>query len=314
MPDTLSLELPVGFSYAQKEQEIRLREALSYLSPKSTPKCTKPEYKRPNLASRNIVIKMASMTLLLGVARLGLIAFVLSVGLLIVLLTALLPFRIRGHRPPALVVQNLACIFNIIFNVRVRCTDVAKLRQHSGFIFPNHVSYLEPVALFSLMPMRFLGAIEVRQRPLVGQLAAAVGTVFVKREDRRSRDAARAMIIAAMQAEPDPSLVLFPEGKLGPGDRLNPFRYGAFEMATSNAISFMPVAIRYDRTDVIVWYGGSGESLLSALWRLATFPGPVHVEVVPLDAVTPTVQDDAKLHAESTERSVAHALGFVDSL
>ena len=250
------------------------------------------------------------MSQLLGAARVIIIIAVIIIGLLLVLLANLLPIRWRGSRLSAWMVTGMARVFAIVFNVRYRCAQPWKLQQHRGFIFSNHVSYLEPIMLFCLMPVRFLAAIEVQKRPVVGQLAAAVGTIFVERTKRESRQDARYAIANALQREPHPPLALFPEGKLGPGIKLNPFRYGAFEIAIENSIAYLPCAIRYTHLDVVVWYGGSGESLMAALWRLAVFRGPVHAEIIPLEPIQPTAQDKPDQLAKAAEQMIGRELGF----
>ena len=250
------------------------------------------------------------MNQLLGITRVFLILVIISAGLVLILLANLLHIRYRGSRLSAWIATGLARLFAVVFNIRYHCPHPQKLQRHQGFIFSNHISYLEPIVLFCLMPVRFLAAIEVQKRPLVGQLAEGVSTIFVERSQRQSRQEARQAIAHALQREPQPPLVLFPEGKLGPGIRLNPFRYGAFEIAATNRIAYLPCAIRYTNIDVVVWYGGSGESLMAALWRLAVFPGPIYAEIIPLEVVQPTTQDDPAQLAKAAEQMIAAELGF----
>ncbi|MBV7331386.1 1-acyl-sn-glycerol-3-phosphate acyltransferase [Chloroflexi bacterium TSY] len=254
------------------------------------------------------------MTILLGIVRTLLVLAVIIGGLLIVLLTNLFPLRFRGCRLPIWVVVIMTRLFNRICNIHIYCRKPERLSQHSGLIFANHVSYLEPIILFSMTPVRFLAAIEVQTKPGVGALASSLDTVYVKREDRESRDKARTQIASALAQRPYPPLVLFPEGRLGPGDQLNPFRYGAFAIAVEKEIPFLPCAIRYSRPDLAVWYGGSGEMLVSAFWRLARFPGPFQVEVIPLETVQPTRNDIPDVLAPVMQKALSKALGFEKAL
>lgn len=252
------------------------------------------------------------MNWLLGAFRLVTIVLVAAVGLAVVLLAGMLPIRYRDSLLSAWVCTGLARCFNILFNVQYTCEGAEKLRHHRGFIFPNHVSYMEPILLFSICPQRFLAAIEVKRRPIVGELATAAGTVYVERERRASRLEARDAIVHALLEEPGAALVLFPEGKLGPGDALFPFRYGAFKMATQNSIPFVPCAIHYERPDIVVWHGGRGESMLTALWRLACFPGPTRAHITFFDVVQPGPDDYAAQLARITEFTLARELGFIE--
>lgn len=250
------------------------------------------------------------MNWLLGAFRFVAVFLVAVVGLVVVLFVGMFPFRLRDSLLSAWICTGLARCFNVLFNVEYTCDGAEKLRNHRGFIFPNHVSYMEPILLFSICPQRFLAAIEVKHRPIVGQLASAAGTVYVERERRASRLQARDAIVNALLYQPGAALVLFPEGKLGPGNRLIPFRYGAFKMATQNSIPYMPCAIHYERPDIVVWRGGRGESMLTALWRLACFPGPTRAHITFFDVVQPGPEDYAAQLARVTEYAVARELGF----
>ncbi|MCA9901510.1 MAG: 1-acyl-sn-glycerol-3-phosphate acyltransferase, partial [Anaerolineales bacterium] len=114
-----------------------------------------------------------------------------------------------------------------ILNVRVNCEEKEKIVGFDGFFFPNHVSYLEVLALYGVMPTRFLAKAEIKGWPVVGPIATAVGCVYVQRGDKESRQEARQ---ALTQVETFPPITIFPEGKRGPGHELLPFRYGAFEI------------------------------------------------------------------------------------
>lgn len=254
------------------------------------------------------------MTILLGITRTLLVAAVIIAGLPIVLLTNLISFRIRGCRIPTWIVVTMTRLFNRICNVHVYCRNPERLYQHNGLIFANHVSYLEPILLFSVTPVRFLAAVEVRSKPGIGTLASSLDTVYVKREDRESRGKARIQIANALAQRPYPPLVLFPEGRLGPGDQLNPFRYGAFAIAVEKEIPFLPCAIRYSRLDLAVWYGGSGEMMVSAFWRLARFPGPFKVELIPLEPIKPAHDDAPVMLASATQDALSMALGFEEAV
>jgi 1-acyl-sn-glycerol-3-phosphate acyltransferase len=171
--------------------------------------------------------------------------------------------------------------------VRVDCPDPKRLRQHRGFVFPNHVSYLDILVLVSVAPVRFLAKEEVRSMPVVGQAAAAIGCVFVKRENKKSRAEARQ---ALAQVETFPPVVLFPEGKRNPGDHLLPFRYGAFEIVTQGSVPFLTCAIIHDPLEIAIWH--RGESIVKAVLRLAAHDKPIHTRLVPLAYSEPSGEDD----------------------
>ncbi len=249
-----------------------------------------------------------------AVVRLMLLALVVVFGAAAMLIAVLLPVRIGGVTPPLWLGRGLASLLCAVLGVQVRCAEPERLRAMRGLVFPNHSSLLDAPALLVVMPARFLAAAEVQDYPLIGALIRAMGTVFVARGDRSSRRQARNAILNALQAAPFPPLVLFPEGRLGPGDRLFPFRHGAFEIAVEQGIPFVPCALRYRPRDVAVWHGGRGEPLGAAVWKLACSPQPVIVEVLPMAVVTPRPEDDPALLADAARTAVAEALGIDPNL
>ena len=55
-------------------------------------------------------------------------------------------------------------LFSIrLFNIHVTCAEAEKIRQHQGFIFPNHSSPLDIFLLVDILPTRFLAKAEVKQ-------------------------------------------------------------------------------------------------------------------------------------------------------
>lgn len=250
------------------------------------------------------------MTTIVAIMRMILAALTVTTGAGVILLGGLTPLRVRGVRLAGWVVLGISHLVCRIFQVRVVCKEPAALRGHIGFVFPNHLSLLDPLVLLSLWPMRFVAATEVMRYPVVGWITKSIGTVFVARQDRDARKQARGEIVAAIEQEPQPPIVLFPEGRLGPGRQLYPFRYGAFAVAVSKGISYIPCGLRYHPLDVVIWHGGRGEKLWNALWRLALHPGPVLAEVIPLAPVFPKPGDDPAQLAMKALTDIASALAL----
>lgn len=254
------------------------------------------------------------MNPLLGLFRLSLTMLLIFSTMIPVMLVGLLPFRARRAKWSSWIVTLLCRIFMRINNIRWRCTDSRLLGTHHGLVFTNHSTYLDPVVLMAVRPMRFLAAAEVSRRPFINWFANAVDTVYVDRSNRTSRRAARSSISAALHKDPFPPVVIFPEGKLGPGDYLYPMRHGAFETAIQSNVPFLPCAIYYNYPEVSTWYGGlRNESLLHAVWRMMCEPRRLEIELIPLRPVTTRPDDNAILLAETTQRQIELALGFPPS-
>ncbi|MCA9937577.1 MAG: 1-acyl-sn-glycerol-3-phosphate acyltransferase [Anaerolineales bacterium] len=239
-----------------------------------------------------------------AIFRIATTSLALALGTFIILLTGWIPVRVRRIRFAAWNMRWMARAFLRIFDVRLEPPPPETFTEHEGFIFPNHLSYVDIVLLVSIMPMRFLAKESVRTWPFIGWMARAVGTVFVNRGDKASRHQAREQLA---HVERYPPIVVFPEGRIGPGGVLLPFRHGAFEIAAQNSTPFLPCAIIYDREALVQW---GDETLWAAVWRLAGRSGPVQARLMPLPVVHPTPEANTQQLALQTHEAIARALAY----
>jgi 1-acyl-sn-glycerol-3-phosphate acyltransferase len=249
---------------------------------------------------------------ILGAVRITGALIVMLLGAVLIFFTTIIPFKVRGARASLWVVVYCARLFNLMYNVRVNCNSVGSLRGHEGFIFMNHLSFLEPLAVLSLTPVRFLAAAEVRRRPVSGWMAEQIGTVFVKRDDKESRAAARDSIAKVIKHGQYPPVVVFPEGRLGMGDRVNPFFPGIFDTARQHNVPYLLCAVQFNRPEVAIWRGAMGEQLGAAVWRLAKSRGRIYVDIFPVGRIEPTADDDPKQLARNARLAIAQKLDLLE--
>lgn len=247
-------------------------------------------------------------------ARAALRHLVVSLLLLLTVLAvagaSLLPGRIRRCRPALWLVVGYVRLALAVYGVKIICPERAIIRHHEGLVFINHLSHLDAMAWLSLGPARSLAAVELRRYPLVGRLADAVGTVYVNRSDQASRRQARNAVAAAVRHEPYPALVIAPEGKLGPGDRLLPFRHGAFAIAVEQRIPVLLCTLHYTPLEVAIWHGGQGETMQQAFWRLGQLSEPMQVEINIVERLHPQPGDDPAALAEHAQQVMSRVLGL----
>jgi lyso-ornithine lipid O-acyltransferase len=187
---------------------------------------------------------------------------------------------------PLLPVQWLACRFHwkmrrhlpVFFHrIALKFMDVRvhvkgqPTRERPALILSNHVSWIDIIALSTLMPMSFVAKAEIATWPIFGTLARLQRSVFVDRQKRG--DTARVNAeIAERLAEGDP-IVLFAESTTSDGNRILPFRsalVGAAHQAltagaSDDCVWLQPVALAYNGADGlptgrtgrarIGWYG-----------------------------------------------------------
>jgi 1-acyl-sn-glycerol-3-phosphate acyltransferase len=134
----------------------------------------------------------------------------------------------------------------------VRIITYGRIPQHSPLLYvSNHKSYIEGISILACTPVTFLGKEEVRHWPIIGQGAAAIGTVFVKRDDKGSRkNAAKGVKERLLEGK---SVLVFPEGTTFAGKTVQKFFPGSFYVAAETGISIVPVAVRFqDDSDSFV--------------------------------------------------------------
>jgi 1-acyl-sn-glycerol-3-phosphate acyltransferase len=182
----------------------------------------------------------------------------------------------------------------------------------------NHVSYLDIVALGSLIEGSFVAKREVARWPLFGLLAKLQRTVFVDR--RRQRTAEGRNDIAERLARGG-HLILFPEGTSSDGSRALPFKSAMFAAveaagdAVAEGLTVQPVSIAYTRLDgmplgrglkpYFAWYGDM--ELAPHLWDMLGL-GRVTVEIRFHDELNRSDFRDRKSLAKRCHRAVAEGL------
>jgi 1-acyl-sn-glycerol-3-phosphate acyltransferase len=198
-----------------------------------------------------------------------------------------------------------------LHGVRVRTSG--PLPVGPVIVAANHVSYLDPLVVSSVLPCVSIAKGETADWPLIGRGLRALGVVFVRRGDAHNGAVA---LRCAWRALRDGAPVLnFPEGTTCDGSDVGSFRRGCFGLARLAGVPVVPARIVYEDARV-PWYGG--ETFLPHYWRLARAPGVVArisfgEQLMPGSAGDP---DAAASHRDAAlahrARAVVAALGAVD--
>lgn len=237
-----------------------------------------------------------------GVFRALLFVSLILSGCVGVLLVGWIPYRYKGIGPGPWIVHAIAAIYAFALRLDIQVNRPDSLRDHAGFLFPNHTTYLDILVLIGTVPVRFVAKAEIRRWPLIGWLAANIGCVFVQRDNRDSRQATRA---ALAEIDRRPPVVLFPEGRTAPVGQLLPFRQGAFEIAQAHQVAFLPVAIMYSDHRIIDW---KTRSVTKAWWEMLSRPGQITVKLHVGEPITPRSTDDPQSLTAITRREMLDIL------
>ena len=130
-------------------------------------------------------------------------------------------------------------------------------------LISNHPSAFEDVGIPSLFDVYPLAKEGVRHWFIVGKINQAAGTMFVKRDDKDSRNAAFDSLKKRLDSKKN--VVLFPEGGCK-GRRIHSrFEYGAFDLSLKTDIPIIPVFIHYEAQETFEWR--APQTLLDKMWH-----------------------------------------------
>jgi 1-acyl-sn-glycerol-3-phosphate acyltransferase len=180
---------------------------------------------------------------------------------------------------------------------------------HRGaLVVDNHVSWLDIVAVNGVRPMRSVAKREIASWPLVGTLAARIGTVYLDRERLRALPDTVAELSAALRGG---SLVnACPEGTTWCGLGLGAFRPALFQAAIDGGVPVRPLAVRYRLTGgtPTTWPAFVGdETLVESVRRTARLRGLV-VEVRVLPEIAPGRAANRRELASLAESAIRQSL------
>ena len=191
------------------------------------------------------------------------------------------------------------------FGVRARVHG-ASTGSHT-LLLPNHVSWLDILILGGATGCAFVSKDQLGHG-FVHWLADQNGTIYVRRN--HVKGAKEQAIALAKALEGEQSVALFPEGTVGPGGHLLPFRSTLLEAANYAAkdVAIRPVALDYGAiAPSIAWYQ---EPVMDNIRRVLGRKGPLTVDVYllpPLDR-----GGDRKQLTAAARAAIAARLGFAD--
>jgi 1-acyl-sn-glycerol-3-phosphate acyltransferase len=174
----------------------------------------------------------------------------------------------------------------------VRLTVIGRLAEHRPVLFiANHSSWLDIIALGSVLPGCFVAKGAIADWPLINWVARLGRTIFVSRN--RSTVNREQHALSRRLAAGD-NVILFPEGTTSDGNRILPFSSAFLALADVPAKPYVqPVTIVYDRLDGlpvrkydrpgISWYGDMD---LASHYKVVAQRRRTHATII-LDAEIP---------------------------
>ena len=156
-----------------------------------------------------------------------------------------------------------------IAGVRFRITGA--LPQRPSLVVANHISWLDIPLLGAAVDPCFLAKAEIARWPLIGWLARAHGTRFIRRGAHEASEHILAMQAGLAEGR---HFVVFPEGTTSRGEGVRRFHPRLFAAVAGTEYPVQPVALDYEQTrdrTVPVAYA-DGDRLVPNVWRLLCRP------------------------------------------
>jgi 1-acyl-sn-glycerol-3-phosphate acyltransferase len=173
--------------------------------------------------------------------------------------------------------------------------------ERPAVVVCNHLSYLDPVILGSLLPCAPIAKEELADWPGFGPAARRSGVIFVRRGDPWS--GARALLKATRALRQGVSVLAFPEGTTTAGEMVLRFRWGVFGLARRLGVPVVPVRLDFDDPR-LAWVGG--QLFLPHYLRTAARPAS-RARVRFLDPIFPSPCDEPRLLAAHARQLIHRA-------
>lgn len=147
-------------------------------------------------------------------------------------------------------------------NVRVKGRE--HLDTNENFlVVSNHLSYIDPLVSFSIIPSVFVTSVEIQNTPLLGTLCDAAGCCFIERRSIWNiHNEVKHMTDTLLRGR---NVVFYPEGTTSDGSELLPFYTSFFQAAINADRRILPITINVDNVDgesanashkdLFCWYG-----------------------------------------------------------
>lgn len=193
-----------------------------------------------------------------------------------------------------------------ILGVQIRVHGVPI--DSSALWISNHVSWLDIPVLGSHYPLYFLSKAEVADWPLIGSLAKAAGTLFIK---RGSGDSGKVSDQLKHHLDANRNVLFFPEGTTTNGHSVKRFFSKLFAGAIEADCKIQPVLVCYRDDDGLHAYApfiDDDEFFAHAIDLMKSEPLVVDVKILPAESIDGRDSKALAKHFEDLMRRELQAL------
>lgn len=176
-----------------------------------------------------------------------LLALHLLLAVILCIVMIFLPRNISG-----ILIQKWAKRLLRILKIKITLSGkVLNIFSNDSFlVVSNHISWLDIPVIFSLKPITFVSASDVKTWPIIGTLAKTSGAIFID----RNRKSSLLEVLQAMNhhfKNHKQSICIFPEGITSNGYQVLSFKSNLFQSAFESNKLLLPLSIKYKENNVI---------------------------------------------------------------
>lgn len=203
------------------------------------------------------------------------------------------------------------CRFGLwVLNLKVNPIGLENLRDLRGGLYVgNHLTYMDVLAISSIVPVCFVTSKEIKESVGLGQICTMAGCLFVERRNKLNIHNEISEIREGLQH--GLNVAIFPEATSTNGEQILRFRKPLFMAAVDGGRPVIPFCLNYRRVggepihigtrDKIFWYGDM--EFAPHLWALAS-SGGVELDLHFLKPIPTSLQTDVTPLAEQAQRAV----------
>lgn len=133
-----------------------------------------------------------------------------------------------------------------LWTLGLRYVEHGRPMRGAGAFVANHSSWIDIIVLQRAAAPFLVSKSEVRDWPVIGQIARAIGTLFIERRPTAAKQQERDLLDRLARGD---HMAIFPEGTSTDGLRVLPFKTTLFAVyfapGTSGDVAAQPVAIAY---------------------------------------------------------------------
>jgi 1-acyl-sn-glycerol-3-phosphate acyltransferase len=126
---------------------------------------------------------------------------------------------------------------------RIQIEVRGQVPESPAIVVANHLGYIDPVVLCSLLPLSPIAKSEISDWALVGVPLERLNVSFVRRGDAHS--GARVLLRSLRNLRSGVSVLNFPEGTTSRGGLL-PFHLGAFWLSRRTGVPVVPISMDFE--------------------------------------------------------------------